>query len=256
MKKNFTIERPDGHDIPVSYHYARSDGLHSKFLVVFIHGMPKAQSDHNNFFGFLADDIVKYGTDSLVFDFSYCDYSNGDIQNFSFETAFEDLDTIYEWAEDQGVDKIGLIAEGLGVAIAVSNPPENCFMGIFCWPAFDLKYVRNVQFQANQKAELLDDIGHVDYDRFKIGKALLRDLEKRDIIAPLNGFKAPTLILHGEHDKIIPITHLELAREHLMARRLEITVFNEGEYGLEKPRDRRASLMHISQFLKHYVQCA
>ncbi len=249
MSKPTLIERPDGEVLHASYKESGS----SEYLVILVHGFPKAQSDTSNLFGFLAEEVLKYGASSLLFDYSSCDYKTKITDGFCFESAHKDLDIIYEWAKEKGFTNIGIIAEGLGAPIILTHSPENCFMGIFFWPAFNLQYVHDTQFNAAAGFARLETDGYINYNQVRVGKALLSELTNIDLKEALNNFTAPTLILHGDNDVVIPAFHLDIAREDLMSRRLEITIFEGGEYGLERTNDRKATLMHIGQFLHQYT---
>lgn len=249
MKKKITIQRSDERSIE-GFHY---DTPNAETLIVFMHGFPKAQSLDNNFLGFLAEEVPRYGVASLIFDYSFCDYDNGEAQKFAFLSVQDDMDAIYSRAEKQGYKHIGIIAEGLGASFMVRAAPENCAFSILCWPAFDLKHVAHSYFKIDQKTDELREFSAINHNDLKVGQVFTEELLKIDLTGKLNAFHAPTLILHGEKDDVFPQLHLDAAREHLMAKRLEITLFDDAEHGLMKSNDRKSCLLHIEQFLKRYI---
>ena len=249
MKKKALIKKPNGQTIDAT-HNGRSG---AKSIIIFVHGFPKAQAQDNNFFEILAEKIPSYGASSLLFDYSSCNYENGKTEGFSFASAKEDLSAVYSWVKKMGYDHIGIIAEGLGAPLVTSSSPESCILGIFLWPAFDLKHVCEGHFQSSTKKEELENQGWLEHDGVKIGSQLIKDLETTNLNEGLMKFTAPTIILYGELDDIFPSQHVEIAREHLMAQRLEITTFDGAEHGLKRSNDRKSCLLHISQFIKRYV---
>ncbi len=250
LKKQALIKREDGQTID-AMHYGKAG---SKSIIIFVHGFPKAQVQENNFFGFLAEEIPSYGASTLLFDYSSCNYKSGETENFCFQSAGEDLEAVYKWVTRMGYDHIGIITEGLGSALVLSFPPKSCTLSIFCWPCFDTKHACDHLFKTSQHQATLEEEGWLDYSGVKIGQKFIDDLGDQEMIEHMNSFTAPSLILFGEKDDLFPETHINLARNHLMASRLEITSLDGAEHGLQRSTDRKCCMMHINQFLTRYIE--
>lgn len=250
MKKKVKINREDDETISGTHHGRAG----AKTLVIFLHGFPKAQLKQNNFFGYLADEIPKFGASTLLFDYTSCDYVRGNTSEFTFETVENDLHAVYDWAARMGYDHIGIIAEGLGASFAVSYAPENCLFSIFCWPCFNLEKAAEEVFRISAHQNSLNAQGWFHFDNIKIGKEFINNLENTELPVLMNNFEYPSLILYGQLDEVFPPYHTELAREHLMAKRLEITNLEDGQHGLQSSSNRKCCMLHIQQFLDRYVK--
>mgnify|MGYP001054753173 CR=1 FL=1 len=250
MKKQTVIKREDGININATY----SSRAGSKSIIILVHGFPKADNKDNNLFQFLAEEIPTYAASTLLFDYSSCDYTSGETEDFTIQSAGKDLEAIYIWAERMGYENFGIIAEGLGAPIMLSRPPENTILSILFWPALDLEHVKKSLFRANEHTKDIQTQGWFEYDNVKIGQELVEELNQDSAINDMERFNAPTLILHGEKDTVFPALHIDVAREHLMARRLEITTLDGAGAGLSRASDRKCCLMHINQFLLRYIE--
>ena len=87
----------------------------------------------------------------------------------------------------------------------------------------------------------------------RIGIQLLKDLKKTNLIYALNEVFMPTLIMHGAQDKTIPVEQLDIAREHMRSKRIEITTFHDGKEGLQQLNHRKALFHHVMEFIEKYA---
>ena len=250
MKTEISIERLDGQIISAIYGKPPEWQKNDAPLIILVHGFPKNQSKTSNFFGLLADIIREQGYGTLEFDFVHCAGDNPPTQNFTLDSAQQDMLSLFAWARENGYQNLAFIAEGFGAPVTFINLPENARFCILCWPVFDLSYVRNGQFKADEHAAHLQEHGYLDHRGFHIGQAFLDELDSFDLIPFLENAHTPTLILHGKEDVEIPPSHLDVAYEHLDTPRLEVTLFDDGEYGLADSNHRKACLHYIKEFVR------
>ena len=253
MSTNIPIERKDG-EVIMADHYKPDKGRFKEHapLVIMVPGFPKNQSREVNFFGLVADIIKDIGLSSLLFDYTGSVTADAQAKKFSFKNAALDMETIFEWAENNGYKKLAFLAEGLGAPVVFMNFPDNAVFTILCWPVFDLLYVRDKQFNAEENNEELERNGFFNHEGILVGSDLLDELKNTDLTPCLQEAYTPTMILHGMKDTVIPIKHLDVARKDLMVPRLNITSFDDGEYGLSKANHRKTSIHCITEFIEKY----
>lgn len=253
MSKSILIERKDGEIITADYQQPDvGKRKENAPLVIMAHGFPKNQSKEVNFFGLIAEIISDMGFSSLIFDYTGSVNVSPEEDKFSFDGAKQDLDTIFAWAGKREYTSLAFIGEGLGAPIIFMNLPENAIFTILCWPVFDLSYVYSTQFKADEHKEELDKNGYFDFNGALVGSGLLDELQNTDLTPYLHEADVPTMVLHGVEDKVIPITHLDVARKDLMVPRLNITSFDDGEYGLTQANHRKVSIHYITEFIEKY----
>ncbi len=248
------IERTDGEIINAHHRKPKTDENSTPVLIIMLHGFHKNQKAGNNFYGLLAETYADIGFPTLQFDFIGCEGNNAETQSFSLSSAAQDMQTVISWAEQEGYKHLAFIAEGLGSAILFANLPKLARFCVLCWPALDLPRLRDEQFQAEQHATQTETDGFLTYNGLKIGRDILDELKDYDLISDLHKAHAPTLILQGEKDTVITSEHLDIVREHLMAPRVDITTFDDGEHGLIKSNHRKACLHLIQDFSRRHTK--
>lgn len=248
MDKKISIARGDSvviHAVLKSPAQGRS--IRSAPLIVFVHGFPKMADDNHRLFDLAAETLADNGFHCLKFDFACCTGKEADAEKFTLDDAQHDFDAVFQWARNNRHTRLAFVTEGLGAALVYKNMPAQTAFNILCWPALDLSHALkryDTQLQEHGVA------GSVFGAQFKMElQALDLDaiLEQEDL--------PPTLILHGDKDDLLPPQiHLEYARKHLMARRIDITSFDDGTHGLPNPAHQRVCVQHIVGFALHHQE--
>lgn len=253
MRKNLTIERDDGIKILAEYFVPEPGTANVKApLVIMAHSFPKNLSGKGELFDELGEMISGMGVRAMTFEYSYSVNVSAEDQKFDFNTASKDFEAVLNWAAEKKHVRIAFIAEGLGAPLIYLNMPNNAMFTVLCWPAFDLKQVKNGLFKAPKYQEELDRNGYLNVSGNLVSKELLEQLEHTDLTPYLDFAYTPTMALHGEKDTVFPIQHLDVAREKLMVPRLTITSFDDGEAGLKKASHKKLCLHHIREFIDKY----
>jgi len=256
MGKNILIEREDGEIIMADYlHAEKSRKEKNSPLVIMVHGFPKLQKE-NDIFRILVKTVHDLGLSCLQFDLTKSVNVKAEEDKFTLKSAKQDIETILAWAENNNYTKVAFIAEGLGAPITFMSLPENAVFTILFWPAFDLKYVRDEQFNIKAHKKALEENGFFNLNGALIGNDLLDELQDTDITPYLKEAHTPTLALHGMKDEVIPIAHLDIARKDLIVPRLMITSFDDGKHGLTQPNHRKTIVQQIIEFIDKYKDFA
>ena len=227
------------------------DTKEEQTLVIMIHGFPGSKSGHNDLFGDLEFVLFEKGFHTLRFDLRGCGESDGKEEHFTLGTASEDIQNAIFWARTVGYKRFAFIGEGIGATLTLLNLDKRTNALVLLWPALDLSRLPQEYYglpaSLPPKQEIFEIDGH------KIGRNFIEDLKKTDIIYALREAHAPTLILHGIRDKKIPSDHLNIARQYLPSKRIEITTFHDGQHALPALNHRKAMFFHIQQFLEKFA---
>ncbi len=242
MQRNILIESKDTNAVVAIYNSPpKGQRFKNAPLVIMPFGLQKTHKHTQELFLHISETLENIGVTSLLYDFNEQQKEIPTEQELCCERISEDLNTLYMWAHENKFQNIAFITEGLGAALTLLNLPENSVFTILLWPILDLE-----EFAKTQKSDAPN--GTCVNERF------FEKMKELDLRGALQNAHTPTLILHGQKDTIIPPTHLEEARAHLMVPRLDITTFEDGEHGLALPNHKKACLQHISNFVKKYAK--
>ncbi|HBR68520.1 MAG TPA: hypothetical protein DEA55_03995 [Rhodospirillaceae bacterium] len=220
-------------------------------LAIMAHDFPGHKAGNNDIFADIELLLVEKGFHTLRFDFRGCGESDGARESFTMSGAMEDFQQVMHWGRDQGFRNYILIGEGLGASLAALNCDIDVKALVLLWPALDTKlYADNVFGEPDQEAR---QKGYIEKNGCRASMGFLEELKKANLIKGLQDVRAPTLILHGAEDEILPIEQLDLARKHMRSDRIEITTFHDGGHGLRKLNHRKMVFYHITQFAEKYA---
>ena len=241
MNKKVSIARGDSVVVHALLKKPESDVVvRGAPLIVFAHGFPKIAGKTHTLFEQSGDMLQASGFANIIFDYAGSGDENDD--DIRFDDIKQDFDAIFQWARNNHYSRVAFITEGLGAAFVYKLMPAQTAFNILFWPALDIDH-------ALQRYEELEEEG---LDEFTLGphlKAAFKAFNLQEKL--LQKRSPPTLILHGDTDDIFPSeVHLDYARKHLMARRLEITEFEQGKHGLTESAHQNACMQHIVHFIK------
>lgn len=223
-------------------------------LVIMAHHAPGGhKSAENDIFGDLEHHLAHEGFDTIRFDFRGCGTSPGRVEDTTLGTMAQDLAAIHRWANKAAYKQTVYLADGIGAIATLLTVPDNMKAMVWLWPILkpaecyfaDAFAALDTAIAAGEKA--------VELHGERVGVALLRELQTLDVVKYLQAVRCPLLVQHGEDDRHIPLSQLDLLRKHaIRARRIEITTYQGGSRGLRQLQERRTLFYHTRQFLNRY----
>lgn len=255
MAEEIYIELPEEKYIQAIFSKP-ADALSHRFnksLIVCVHDFPGNFDGTENVFLNLQDLFLQHRHALLRFNFRGCGKSDGQAFEFSLQQAKADLQTVIKWAENQGYEHITLITEGLSALfIGMDSLQKSVKNIVFLWPSLNSHDVLQRYFKISDHSEDLENVGFFKFKDTSIGKIFVDDISELDTIKYAKNLKLPTLAFHGKEDKISPISNLNVIREHLGAKRIDITTFDDGTHGLPLPNHRKAIATHTLHFIERF----
>ncbi len=228
------------------------DEDHEPMLILMAHGFPGHKTGNNDLYGDLEFILAEKNYDTMRFDFRGCGDSDGLAEDFTFGRACEDFKYVLYWATQKGYKRFMFIGESIGATIALMNITLNLNAVIFLWPVLDLKGYYKQHFADVKLDSDASTRGYIEQDEQKYGLDFIKELKEEDIKPILRELNVPTLIMHGAEDEVVPLEHLDLAREYVRSKRIEITTFHDGKHGLQKLNHRKMMFYHVTQFVEKY----
>ena len=222
-------------------------------LVIFLHGFPGHRDSHDEIAANLESILIDQGFHSLRFDFIGCGDSSGDQPEFSLAKAKECLHAVKKWSQLNGYSEFVYISDGIGSTIAILNTDIDVTCQVMLWPGLDPQYLAKTLFKSDAIEDEWRKVGYVVQGDNRIGIPFVNELLKTKLAASLRDITMPVLIMHGSADSLYPLKHLDIARQRMTSKRIEITTFHNAENGLPELEHRKSMFYHITQFLEKYA---
>lgn len=204
-------------------------------VVIMAHDIPFSHShDHDNLYPFLRTVFDDHGYHTLMFDFESCGDSYGREEDFTLQTARDNLQAIIQWARQKRFEHIILVGAGVAAALCLEFTDKDTKMVFLFWPIVDLAaYAHSVH---------------------GIGPKLVEEMKAYKPDAALKSLKVPVLIQYGaKGDDAMESAQIDLLKTRFHALRLDITSYMDGGPGLTDPRHRKMIGHHMNQFLHKYA---
>lgn len=231
---------------------AISAAEHTLFLMS--HSFPGDKTGSNDILSDLEHLLVEKGCHTLRFDYRGCGESGGKQEDFNLAGACEDFKQVIHWAESQGYTDFAFIGEGLGATISIMNVGLNVKMMALFWPVLDMNaYGENLFDLASNLTEAATQKGFIEHNGHKIGLPLIKELRKNNLEYALKEVFMPVLIIQGAQDKLLPPEQLNIAREHMRSKRIDITTFHDGDHAMDQLNHRSMIFHHVAEFARKNI---
>lgn len=217
--KRVAIKTPRG--ITLSGHlYARDP----KKIVITAHGFTSDQFGKSTL---IARALAQHNISALTFDFSGCGESGDD--TISIAKEVEDLSTVVGCAQSLGYEQIGIMGTSAGglVALKIWSP---AIATLVLWCPATQPWDKEEKFSSEQLEEFERE-GTLTQQKPQpslrtsvlVDKVVLHERKEIDTKKILARVTCPVLIVHGDQDSDVPLTHSQEAMRYLSPdSRLEI----------------------------------
>ncbi|MCX6814338.1 MAG: alpha/beta fold hydrolase [Candidatus Aenigmarchaeota archaeon] len=222
--KKVSFQNGRGQKLAGILHEADSDKV-----VILLHGFG-GDKDEQGIFVRTAENLNKNGFSALRFDFAGSGESEGEFSEMSFSSGIEDLNSAIEFVKNKGYKKIGLVGQSFGGAVSILGYSKSIQTMVLWNPVSKVISFENYlsSHNRNWKGDLKTKGFCViyKYKRNKfltIGKKLLDEVEKLDILSEARKISCPVLVIHGDKDSVLPWKNsLELLKVLKEPKKLEI----------------------------------
>jgi dipeptidyl aminopeptidase/acylaminoacyl peptidase len=173
--------------------------------VIIAHGFNGSKS--NRKFVAIGRKFAQYGIATLRFDFSGCGDSEGNFENMKISQEVDDLKAAYKFLTKQPtIDKkrIGLLGHSLGTLIVSLFQIKTSLAKtlVLIALALDQKSLMKIWYSPKEIKKWQKQ-GYFDTPKYRIGAQYLN--EAKDYTPVANNINIPTLIIHGDKDKDVPL---------------------------------------------------
>ncbi|MFH0711470.1 MAG: alpha/beta hydrolase [Candidatus Aenigmatarchaeota archaeon] len=220
-------------------------------LVIIVHGFTANEIGPGNAHIKLAESLVQKNIAALRFNFRYTTPDLKEFEKTTISGEVKDLETIINKMSEM-FSKIGLVGESMGAVISLMSY-DNRIKTIVLWypPLFMEETGFKRAFTDEAKIEL-ETNGYLlqkkrNGQEYKIGKAVIEEIKKIDVAKYAKKVTSPTLILHGEIDTEVPLSHAEKLLELLKGEK-KLVVIRGMEHAF-KNKDLQRDLSFLPQLI-------
>jgi len=205
-----------------------------------------------------AETFCKNGFAVLMFDFRGSGKSEGDFADVTVRSEVSDLKAAIGFMRNKGYGKTGLLGFSLGGAVCIVGQCNHVKAMALWSPVTNLKGTFLESFLANKNVRKSNEGAFVVFRdgkrEFKIGKGFWKDVETMDIRKYLKRTACPTLILHGNKDRVVPLRHSGYAVKTMKNAIKKLEVIKGAGHDFSRPRDEKRIIESSLSWFERWLE--
>ncbi len=201
--------------------------IHSKVkgsssVVILAHGYLSNKKSRTNVE--LSKKLNKAGISTLAFDIYGHGESEGDIERLTITKAVDNVLAVYDFAKSRGYKRIGLSGSSFSgiVSLIAATKREFSALSLKC-PVFDSKRLWDRR-HGKKKIESWRKKGYLVQFGKRWRYEAYEDASQYDMKRIASGITAPTLVIHGDKDRTVPISHAKDIINHVAGEKKLVIV--------------------------------
>lgn len=246
MQKKIFLESKSG---KVCCIHKRIEG--SSSVVILAHGYLSDKKSRTNME--LSKRLNKAGISTMAFDIYGHGESGGDVERLTITKAVENVLAVYDFAKSRGYKRIGLSGSSFSgiVSLVAATKREFSALSLKC-PVFDSKRLWDRR-HGKKKIEGWRKKGYLVQFGKRWRYEAYEDASGYDMRGIASGITAPTLVIHGDKDKTVPISHAKDIIKHVSGEKKLVIVKGADHFFREPAHFRKiidASFRWLSSHLE------
>ena len=181
----------------------------------------------------ICSDLAAEGFIALRFDFSGNGQSEGDFAASTYSKQIAEIQVGVDILADKGADWIGLAGHSMGAVIAILSAARMNLVKAVCALAGRLSGLNATHFFSKRQLKELQDTGRVSFSSrgrpLQLSTAFFADTEQYNLTETLKSLQAPLMVVHGDHDEIVPVEDAYLAQE-LNPRNTKLAIIPDADH--------------------------
>jgi len=174
-------------------------------------------SRHTRIIRLICSDLAAAGFIALRFDFSGNGQSEGDFAASTYSKQIAEIQKSIDIIADNGAEWIGLAGHSMGAVIAILTAARMNRIKAVCALAGRLSGLRATHFFSKRQLKELHDTGRVSFSSrgrpLQLSTTFFADADQYNLPETLKSLQAPLMVVHGNHDEIVPVKEAYLAQE-------------------------------------------
>ncbi|MBU0532177.1 alpha/beta hydrolase [Candidatus Micrarchaeota archaeon] len=179
--------------------------LNADSIVILAHGYLSNKNSTTN--KRLVELLNEKGISTIAFDMYGHGESDGDVEHLTITKAVENLLTVYDFVKSEDYEKIGVAGSSFTgiVSLIAASKREFTVVSLKC-PVFDSKKLWDDRF-GRTGVEKWKEEGFITPFGKKWHFEAYEDASKYNMEKITSEIKAPTLVVHGNKDVTVPLSH-------------------------------------------------
>lgn len=180
----------------------------SKFIVVFVHGF-RSHKDNPTAIA-LKNFLLEKNIHSFRFDLFGHGWSEGNFREITISQAVDDIISAVKFLSNKGYEKIGLVGSSFGGCASINAVPKikNIVFLVLKSPVINYEE-KTRQILSEQDIKEWQEKGfremHIDKQEYVLNYSYYDDFKNNDGYKAGLKIKIPTLIIHGDLDKVVSV---------------------------------------------------
>jgi dienelactone hydrolase len=183
-------------------------------VIILVHGFTGSRDGPGGLFSKLAKKLVSKNFAVLKFNFRFTTDDFSEFHKMTIKGEVSDLKLIINEISRK-YKKISLLGESIGGTISILSCDERIKCLVLWYPSvFQKETDLGKRFFSKEATQELAKTGFIKGRKsngreYKIGKEFVEELKTLAVIPWAEKIHSPTLIIHGENDKVVPFSHSE-----------------------------------------------
>ena len=223
----------------------------NKSIIALCHGF--STSKESSTYISLEQILNKNNISTFRFDFFGHGESEGKFENMTTSEAVDDILNAIKFLKKLGYTKIGLMGSSFGgiSSIMAASKTNDLFVLALKSPVSNFEE-KEIMTKTKKELEEWKRKGYKYYisgdgRKLRLNYTFAEDSKNNNGYQAARKIKIPTLIVHGDKDKSVPIEQSKKTANLIKECKLEI--IKGADHGYSKPKDREKMLFLISDFL-------
>ncbi len=220
--------------------------------VILCHGFLSDKQSRSN--RRLTELLVPQGIATFRFDWYGMGETQDHFSNMSLKQCEEQLDAAFQFLQERGVNQLGIVGSSFGGFLAILSAPRFPTLkalGLKC-PVVDFPEVLRLEFgpETMERWESTNHIPNIigDGSPIPLHYRFYEECLTYDADAALPRIQAPTLVVHGDQDELIPRSQIDHLMEALTSPK-HLKLIEGANHQFGRPEEFRLMTAHLAQWM-------
>lgn len=221
-------------------------------IIVLAHGL--RSSKESGTYTTLSEKLAEKNISSFRFDFYGHGESEGKFENVTFTEAIDDLEKAIEYLKTLGYTKIGVMGSSFGglASLIVASKRDDLILLALKSPVSNYSE-KEEGTKEKEKLKKWKEKGYRYYEDENVGKVKLnysfyKDAQKYNAYNVAPDIKAPTLIVHGDKDEVVP--YEQSVKTCKLIPNCRLVTVEDGDHRYSNPKDKEEMWHEMADFIE------
>lgn len=223
----------------------------SSSVVILAHGYLSDKESRTN--AKLSKMLNKAGISTMAFDIYGHGESEGDVESLTITKAVENVLAVYDFAKSRRYKRIGLSGSSFTgiVSLIAATKREFSALSLKC-PVFDSKTLWDRR-HGKKKIEEWKKKGYLVQFGKRWRYEAYEDASGYDMKKIASGITAPTLVIHGDKDRTVPLSHAKGIIKHVSGEK-KLAIVKGADHFFKEPAHFRKMINASFRWLSSHLE--